>query len=1381
MMNAAVNRNSGIRFTGLGGLPRPIRRLSGGAINVRSFQIRSLALAVMLACQGASMANPTAPQVAAGSASFQASGSTLTVTNTPGTIINWQSFSIPAGAATHFQQQSALSAVLNRVTGNDPSQILGALSSNGRVFLLNPYGIVFGQGAVINTAGFVASTLNMRDEDFLAGRMKFEGGGSGVLRNEGAIRASGDIFLVGPQVENAGLIKSDNGSVLLAAGQSLTISSPDAHGVQFALQAPADTALNIGAIEAKNAAAMFAGTLRHSGEIRAVSASVDASGRVILAAQKDAIVDGNAAINVDNSAGRGGRVEITGERVGLFDKATVSARGTSGGGEILVGGDYRGGNPAVRNAAMTHVAAGATLDASATVAGDGGRVIVWADDTARVHGSILARGGAQGGAGGFIETSGKRFFDVSGINLSASGETAGMWLLDPLDIEVVAGNSLVNNGGATTFTPGGGSSQIGADLITGQLNAGTSVTLNTSVAGGDAGNIVINAPIVKAANNAASLTLTANNDITVNQNVTLSTNNLVAGTTSGANANFIATAGGAFAINNATVEAFHISVNAASISRSGAQANDFVFGFVFPTNGTMTLTTQSGAVGSLANPIRFANPDFAGRTWGVNTVNAGAAGNIFIQPTKTDYGTFGGAAIQTDPATTQTVYVNHTGTGTFALYGNISGNDDWTLNSGGSFSANNFGGGGNGGKLTANSITSTIAGNFGGTSAPPGNPGTVFDTSAANGNITLTGQTFSGTGCGGDNFGFGVAPGTGTVTATSIPGAACGGAGSIQLAHFGGDLLTSRYVLNFTGGGSDNYMRLKAGDGHLIVDSTAGFNASLNNKNVELHTLTAGKDIVFAGGTVSGLRMNAFSAGNIDNLAPGVTGFAEICPGGPCEWRMHAAGGIGVTNPIDARADWVGSLQSGGVGSAGDIRVNFSAAGLPRLSNLVTHAGSAQTITLNASGNFAVNGAAAGFGGTLNSPGDILDVTASGSVFFVSSGLQVASFAANAGDSIWSPNALGFPWVQTTGAVSLTAGTGNIGQSGNYAGIVAAGGITATAGTDIYLDAGANPLSLAGITTGAGAGTIGLRTTAANDLTLGGTTNINDALVLNIGGNILFPAAASFTTSGGLTLNSPTQIAATASVNVTGGALSGTGAMNNAGTLTSAGTGGNFSGGFTNSGTVNVNAGTLGLSGGYTDGGGLLMLGGGTVTAPAVGLTLNTGTLGGIGTITGNVVNNGGTLNVGSSPGTLTVAGNLTLAAGSTLNIELGGTTQGTNYDLLQVTGTASLNGTLNVSLFGGFTGAAGDLFDVMTYASRTGDFATVNFPSGYTMTATPNAALYQLAMNAVPVSASSGRSSALVLAATDTRILLDRFARDVDPGKAPEDEEQKGVVLECK
>ena len=240
------------------------------------FALRPVACCVIAACCELAAANPTGPTVTAGSATFQNAARSLTITNTPGTIINWQGFSIAPTEVTRFVQQSSSSAVLNRVVGPDPSSLLGTLSSNGRVFLINTNGIIVGAGARIDTAGFIASTLNISDTDFLQGRLRFDGGGNGPLRNAGTIRASGDIMLVGPQIENTGIVRSDNGAVVLAAGRKLTITSPDAQGVRFELQAATDSALNLGTLDARTAAMMFAGTLRHSGDIR-VGTSVDAA------------------------------------------------------------------------------------------------------------------------------------------------------------------------------------------------------------------------------------------------------------------------------------------------------------------------------------------------------------------------------------------------------------------------------------------------------------------------------------------------------------------------------------------------------------------------------------------------------------------------------------------------------------------------------------------------------------------------------------------------------------------------------------------------------------------------------------------------------------------------------------------------------------------------------------------------------------------------------------------------------------------------------------------------------------------------------------------------------------------------------------------------
>jgi len=190
-----------------------------------------LAALLAISAAGSLQANPQAPQVVHGQASFASTGQTLTVTNTPGAIINWQQFNINRGELTRFVQQSASSQVLNRVVGVDPSTILGALQSNGRVFLVNPNGIVFGAGAQVDVAGLVASTLNLSNGDFLANRLRFtDTPGAGNIKNESTLRSAGggSVLLLAPNISNSGLISAPDGSILLAAGRSVEVA-PGAH------------------------------------------------------------------------------------------------------------------------------------------------------------------------------------------------------------------------------------------------------------------------------------------------------------------------------------------------------------------------------------------------------------------------------------------------------------------------------------------------------------------------------------------------------------------------------------------------------------------------------------------------------------------------------------------------------------------------------------------------------------------------------------------------------------------------------------------------------------------------------------------------------------------------------------------------------------------------------------------------------------------------------------------------------------------------------------------------------------------------------------------------------------------------------------------------
>ena len=171
---------------------------------------------------------PEGGQVTAGSAAIQRSGATLTVNQaTDRAAIDWQSFGVAAAEAVRFNQPGASSVVLNRVLGQNPSQIFGSLSANGQVFLLNPNGVLFAQGAQVSVGALVASTLTLSDADFLAGRYTFsKGTNAGSVVNQGTITAGngGYVALIGPRVVNEGVIGARLGTVALAAGDQVTLN-----------------------------------------------------------------------------------------------------------------------------------------------------------------------------------------------------------------------------------------------------------------------------------------------------------------------------------------------------------------------------------------------------------------------------------------------------------------------------------------------------------------------------------------------------------------------------------------------------------------------------------------------------------------------------------------------------------------------------------------------------------------------------------------------------------------------------------------------------------------------------------------------------------------------------------------------------------------------------------------------------------------------------------------------------------------------------------------------------------------------------------------------------------------------------------------------------
>src|SRR3972149_5756687 len=250
-------------------------------------RLRAVGVAVSAAlAASAAWALPAGPQVVVGNAVFSQQAGALTVTNTPGTIINWRGFSIGANEATRFTQQSAQSGVLNRVLGPDASSILGVLQTNGQVWLVTPNGVVFGPAARIDVQGLVASTLAVSDSDFVAGRQNFRAGAvAGGIRNQGEIKTprGGRGYLVAADLENSGMVNPPAGDVILPAGREVSLVEATRPDVQMVVYAPTDRVVNLGQILTRTGpVSLFGAILEQRGVISASTVTTDSEGRSTL-------------------------------------------------------------------------------------------------------------------------------------------------------------------------------------------------------------------------------------------------------------------------------------------------------------------------------------------------------------------------------------------------------------------------------------------------------------------------------------------------------------------------------------------------------------------------------------------------------------------------------------------------------------------------------------------------------------------------------------------------------------------------------------------------------------------------------------------------------------------------------------------------------------------------------------------------------------------------------------------------------------------------------------------------------------------------------------------------------------------------------------------
>lgn len=372
-----------------------------------------------------------------GTATMQVDGNKTTIRNSVNAIINWKQFNIDQNEMVQFLQESNNSAVFNRVTSDQISQLKGILDSNGQVFLINPNGVAIGKNAIINTNGFTASTLDISNENIKARNFTFEQTKDKALAeivNHGLITVGkdGSVNLIGGKVKNEGVISVNGGSISLLAGQKITISDIINPTITYSIAAPENEAINLGDIFAKGGNInVRAATIRNKGKLSADSVSKDKSGNIVLSA-KEGEAEIGGVISAQNQQAKGGKLMITGDKVTLKTGAVIDLSGKEGG-ETYLGGDERGeGKNGIQLAKETTLEKGSTINVSGKE--KGGRAIVWGD-IALIDGNINAQGSDIAKTGGFVETSGHYLFIKDNAIVDAKE-----WLLDPDEVSINNGS-----------------------------------------------------------------------------------------------------------------------------------------------------------------------------------------------------------------------------------------------------------------------------------------------------------------------------------------------------------------------------------------------------------------------------------------------------------------------------------------------------------------------------------------------------------------------------------------------------------------------------------------------------------------------------------------------------------------------------------------------------------------------------------------------------------------------------------------------------------------------------------------------------------------------------------------------------------------------------
>lgn len=618
-------------------------------------------------------------------------------------------FNIASNESVYLNQPVNGMALI-RILGNNPTEIYGHLNATGQLFLINPNGVIFGGTANVSVGSIVASALNITNKDFLQNNFQFQAGAvTGDVINRGVIKAKDDgyIVMLGKTVDNSGTLVANNGSVVLASAQTAVLDFYGNGLVKANLTAQAAEAVikNSGRIQADGGLVQMATNAR--------SAAINVSGIVEAnqLVQRDGVIrlegGDNSSVTVTGQLiaqgvnTTGGTIEVTGEQIAVMNGASLNASGDTGGGTIMVGGDYQGKNDAIYNATTTYVSSDASIVADAIKQGDGGKVIVWANDLTGYFGNISSQGGASGGNGGFVEVSGKQNLEFQGaVNVAAVNGTGGTVLLDPANI------ILSNASTPSLFNQATGTPDIS------YASPGTTTTINVGKVSGfdqlylQATNDITVSNALTMTNLQGSILFQAGHDVNINAAVTAGSSTgsvqLEAGNNININAN---TTSGQFGTVTLTADADNSGAGNIAIGAN-------ITGSAGVTLSAVNITHTAGNINTTGNTTL----GLAGSVT-INATGDVDLGNANINAYGTTYGSAAGANGGT---------VNITAN-SFSMTGNI--------NTSGSDSAVNNGIGGQGGAVTINTANNASVGNI---TTGAGSAGSQSTISALSGSVAVT-------------------------------------------------------------------------------------------------------------------------------------------------------------------------------------------------------------------------------------------------------------------------------------------------------------------------------------------------------------------------------------------------------------------------------------------------------------------------------------------------------------------------------------------------------------------------------------------------------------------------------------------------------------------